>query len=335
MPKLFYPYLILLSLVFLNCQGDLDEDFDHWDLINSDTKNIIFLNNINTGVQDLNLKENISSELSIPAFSPALNQLIDNLDIQTSGFLILNESDDPFNFYLVLKHKDLINEIKKTSIYTFDQDTIFRHHRGNYDIFSIDRELPAIKDNTPGFIPEALVKLFDLKKDKPVVVAKKITQVNESDLLSGSWIVYEYKSNNFGVSANGIILPKTEITYPKSKLANILKLTEGQRPTSLSSDQIIPSNFNSSISIAINNPESFNKIIKQADSSLTAAAFFETLQEINLIQIDKKTAIAVKSLDLNLSMKAFVSELTGQINFRGINIQRFQAIPIKQMILYF
>ena len=98
MPRFFTYLLLLISVIFLSCQDDQQQEFDHWKLVDAKTTDLIFLNNISLGFQDLSTQNKSSSEFNAPRFNSALTELISHLNPQNSGFLILNGDNGSKDF---------------------------------------------------------------------------------------------------------------------------------------------------------------------------------------------------------------------------------------------
>lgn len=333
MPRFFTYLLLLISVIFLSCQGDQQQEFDHWKLVDAETTDLIFLNNINAGFQDLSKQNKSSSEFNIPRFSSALTELISHLNPQNSGFLILNGEHGSKDFYLVINRADSIAQNQKPIVYAFDKDSIFRHEPGKYLIYSNKRELPDRDSELTSGVPTALVKLFDLKADKSVVMAKKMTGANESIFFDQDWMVYESQNNALGTNAHGVSLPKVEMVRPNGSAAKLLSLTRNQHPSLLHSDQIIPTKAQSSVSLAINNPEALSANLMKIDSSLTEISFLESLQEFNAVLFGDEVILALKPIDLSSSLNGFFQDSDDQTIFRGNAIEEVQGEPYTLEIL--
>ena len=333
MPRFFTYLLLLISVIFLSCQGDQQQEFDHWKLVDAETTDLIFLNNIRLGFQDLSTQNKSSSEFNVPRFNSALTELISHLNPQNSGFLILNGENGYKDFYLVIKRADSIAQSQKPIVYAFDNDSIFRHEPGKYLVYSNKRELPDYDRELSSGVPTALVKLFDLKADKSVVMAKKMTGANESIFFDQDWVIYESQTNALGTATHGVSLPKVEAVRPNGSLVKLLSLTRNQRPSLLHSDQIIPTKAQSSVSLAINNPEALSDNLRQIDSSLTEVSFLESLQELNLVGFGDEVILALKPIDLSSSLNAFFQDSNEQTIFRGNAIEEVQGDPYTLEIL--
>lgn len=325
MPRFFTYLLLLISVIFLSCQDDQQQEFDHWKLVDAKTTDLIFLNNISLGFQDLSTQNKSSSEFNAPRFNSALTELISHLNPQNSGFLILNGDNGSKDFYLVIKRADSIAQSQKPIVYAFDNDSIFRHEPGKYLVYSNKRELPDFDNELSPGVPAALVKLFDLKADKSVVMAKKMTGANESIFFDQDWVIYESQTNALGTAAHGVSLPKVEAVRPNGSVAKLLSLIQNQRPSLLHSDQIIPTKAQSSVSLAINNPEALSANLRQIDSSLTEVSFLESLQEFNLVGFGDEVILALKPIDLSSSLNAFFQDRNDQTIFRGNAINGVQG----------
>lgn len=331
MPKTLHYLSLLLNILLIGCQDDRKNAFEPWQLFNANTSHVLVFNNTVTGLQNLNRQTNQNTSLSLPTIPRIIDSIGSLSGHEGFSYLFIDElrpnepsQRDKFTFTWAIKVNDTITK-EETEAIVNGQDTLFVFSQNNYRIYSNKKSLAL---NTHNPYPKALnnlIKMIQLKKDKALVIGQKLDHsLGKIILTQEAWTVYDTQSSTLGTAAHGVLLkPDIDslVGYNQRPLAYDL----GQKASILHSAEITPLNAQSSLSIALNNPQSLSAKIKAVDSMFVMSPFIETIEEASLIEFSEGKAVALKSLDMNSSLSTFSYNWTQEENYRGVSLKTFDG----------
>ena len=328
---LVYLYLLLFfSLV--GCDDHQKSSFVPWQLIDAETTHILSFNNTPIALQNLRQTQSDISIFSLPKLPLILDSLVIRFKSEQGNLLFINNpgqnaeqgSSTPSDYVLVLSLVDSIRSSLPNEI-VIDSDTTFVFSENEYSLFSNKKTLAYKTQISRNEAPSALSKMFALKKDKPLLVGQRFDHtLGKISLQEDAWIIFEPQASSEDQSAHGVLLPSksNDISDEKPTLS---PYDLGQKPSVLKSPEIVPLNASYSLSLALNNPQSLLLRMQSVDSMLVLSPFIESIDEVSLIKFSSTQALALKSLDLNMSLSALTQDWVGDENFRGISIKSFDS----------
>ncbi len=319
----------LILLTSFGCTRQQDSSFDPWAYFGDQTTHVLAFNHTSLGLQNLKQQQNRGLGISWNELPSIVDSLSLNLNHQGSSILflnrptILNQSDNTkTTFTWVISETDTTaNTASKEFIHK--KDTVFVFSKNQYRIVTNTKANLPEHQNPHYKTINGLVKMIQLKKDKPLVIGQKLERsLGHIRLNQGSWAVYDVQSNSGAQSAHGILLinDKDSLMAQNQKP---LALDLGQNPSVLKTPEVIPIGAQSSLSLALNSPESLTAKIRAVDSLFTPHPFIETLEEASLIELNNSKALVIKSLDLNLSLGALTKNWNSEETYRGVVLRSF------------
>ena len=211
----------------------------------------------------------------------------------------------------------------------YGRDTVFVFSRDHYRIYSNNKSLELNPEMPFDIELNSLKKMTQLKKDKPLVIAQRLVQPGASiPFNKKGWVVYDPQSSADGATAHGVLITSS-IDSSQVHHQTPLTLDLGQRPSILRSPEIIPLTAKSSLSLVLNNPQSLLAKIKSIDTMAVLSPFIETIEEASMIEFTDGKALALKSLDLNMSLSTITQGTTQDDNFRGITLKSFEPLQLR------
>jgi len=341
MPKSLHYLFALLILVQMACQSKRETGFEPWQLLNSETTHILAFNNTSIGFQNLKQQQKVSGIFSLPKLPQVLDSLSAELSEEGNAYLFIHHAntagvtpEDSVDFTWVSKVNDSLRA-EQTQSLIYGADTVFVFSKGDYRLYSSRKYLPSSIDNPQTGTVHKLTAMFELKKDKPLVVGKKLNDdlgiitVNDE-----AWAVYEPQVITSGQSAHGVVITNKLDSIKAQNQSLTLDLE--QQASVLSSPEVIPLSAQNSISLVLNRPQSLTQKLKVMDSLFVLNPFIETIEEASLIEFKSGQAWAIRSLDMNLSLGTLTQNWTNDDNFRGLALKSFdykdiQIQPLEQI----
>ena len=343
MPKALHYLSVLLILALIGCQNDQDDIFEPWQLLNNQTTHVLVFNNTSIGLQNIKQQQKVTGNFSLPKLPPTIDSLSAQVNLEGNSYLFINATNaqDQANealteFTWVFSANDSLPK-ERTPEMTFGQDTVFVFSEHHYRIYSNKNKLTLRTKSSDHKTLNGLITMIQLKKDKPLVVGKKLNEfLGEMSMSDGNWAVYDPQASNGGQSAHGVLLLKDMDSMSGQNQALVLDL--GQKPSLLKSPEIIPLNARSSLSLVLNSPRDFTTKMKSIDSLFVLNPFIETIEEASLIEFTSGKALVLQSLDVNMSLGTLSQVWTEADNFRGVAIKSFDPEhlhldPLKQIFM--
>ncbi len=327
---LVYLYL-LFFFSLIGCNDNQQSSFVPWQLIDSETTHILSFNNTPIVLQNLGESQNTMAIFSRPKLPPILDSLVRRFKSEQGNLLFINDPgqnaalghSDPLDYVLVLTLTDSIRSSLAKEI-VIGVDTAFVFSKNQYSLFTNKKSIDHKDQNPRKAPPNSLSKMFALKKDKPLLIGQRFdTTLSKISLQQDAWIIFEPQSGSEDQSAHGVLLPSKSNGLSGEK-PTLSTYDLGQKPSVLRSPEIVPLNATSSLSLALNNPQSLLLRMQAVDSLLVLSPFIETIDEVSLIKFANAQALALKSLDLNMSLSALTQNWVGDDNFRGVSVKSFE-----------
>ena len=122
-----------------------------------------------------------------------------------------------------------------------------------------------------------------------------------------------------GLMGNGVILANDSVPH-------WMHLFKNQVPQKIDAPKVIPAQASSAISLGISNLEILQKSLRTLKKdSLDLHPIFETISEIIQFKMNENNTIALKSLDIELSMENLAKYLSESGDYRGVTQYAFDG----------
>ena len=327
---LFYLYL-LFFFALIGCNDNRKSPFEPWQLIGLETTHILSLNNAPIVLQNKDKFRDDTAIFSLPKWPSIIDSLVSQFKPEPGSLLLINQpqqnsalSDSvKLEYVLILAFEEATHPRLPKEI-ILGADTTFVFSKNQYSLFSNKNSLDFEPQQPDKKVINALAKMFELKKDKPLLVAKRFEEkLGKISLKHDSWVIFEPQSGSVDQSAHGVVL-RSEISTVPGQKSTLSTYDLGQNPGLIKSPEIVPLYANSCVSLSLNNPQSLLSRIRAVDSMFVLSPLIESIDEVSLIEFTSSRSLALKSLDLNISLSALTQNWTGEANFRGVSIQSFE-----------
>ena len=121
------------------------------------------------------------------------------------------------------------------------------------------------------------------------------------------------------------------VTFTNDSLPQLLKAFKNTIPQENKIQNIVPSNSNGFLSLTFDDFEVFYKNLNPKDS-LSNYEIFQTINEVGEINLDKETAVALKSIDVSATKEALQDHQNEVSNFRIIPIFEYSNSEIFNIV---
>lgn len=325
MPKTLHYLSLLLIILLIGCHDDRENTFEPWQLFKADTDHVLVFNNTVTGLQSLKQQQKVSGLFSLPQLPTSIDSLSTRMNSEEPSYLFITQRksvgqtiESKTEYSWVFKINDVPSE-KENDLLTFGRDTVFVFSESQYRIYSSNKTLNATSQRADQPTLNGLIKMIQFKKDKALVIAQKLNELHNIKLSDAPWVVFDPQTSPAGQTVHGILLTQTNDSRVEKSQNLVLDL--GQKPGILKSPEIIPLGAQSSFSLALNSPQSLNHKIQSIDSTFVLSPFVETIDEASLIEFGNGKVLALKSLDMNMSLNTLALNWTEENNFRGVALK--------------
>jgi hypothetical protein len=326
----------MVTAVLLSGCGGGDSRFKELvDYIPESADAVIKIARLETTREDFS-KNSLMGQLKGEPFSQFFeeyNQFISG--IKTSDRVLLSShhlNDNTTHFLLIGKYNQLYFkpdslEGASTNTLKMENHTVLKTTLQERSIFSVALDSAflvatsetLLKDVFQGKVKKNpnFLKAFKVKTDKELTM---IASLNNNGITPGSNIKwaeqasFELQLLPDGVVGHGVILDQ-------DSLPQIVSLFRGQVPQKTDAPTIIPANADRAISLSFSNSEALEiKLRNVLGDSIVLHPLFETINEMVEIEFPEGNAMALKSLDKDLSWEDLASDITEGPTFREVTL---------------
>lgn len=199
--------------------------------------------------------------------------------------------------------------IKERSLYSLALDSVFL-------LATSESLLKDVFDGKVKKDPDFL-KAYKVKTDKELTL---VASLHKKGITPGSKITWaEQASFELQLLPDGLV--GHGVVLDQDSLPQILSLFRGQVPQKTDAPSIIPAYANRAISISFSNSEALEMRLKKVmGDSILLHPLFETINEMVEIEFSEGNAMALKSLDKNLSWEYLASDISEGPAFREVTL---------------
>lgn len=213
------------------------------------------------------------------------------------------------NTMKVERHEVYKTTLKERSVYSVELDSVF--------LLSTSEAL--LKEVLQGKIKNdrEFRKAFKVKTDKELTVVTPLTKIGITPGSTIKWAEqasFELHLLPDGTVGHGVVLDQ-------DSMPQLLSLFRGQIPQKTDAPTIIPANAHRAVSLSFSNFEALEVGLKKVfANSIGLNPLFETVSEMVEIEMSDGNAMALKSLDKNLSWDYLANAITEGPAFREITL---------------
>ena len=323
MRRLHFIYFLCLSFL-VGCHPKQVTHKTPYSLVPESSQSLIRIKNISSGLSALEkhtLLQQLGSEN--PFLLPeSLSKILGLFETKGPGLmsLIKDKPDPPQGVFVIpsryllwpsdslgLSVRDtIVDNDRRLSILQTQGVTAYKTQIDSLTIIASQPGLISGLWNAKVLSDPQIQKILSLKPDKDLVITQR-GPLNQ-------WISYDLQLTPDGMSGHGVLIPSPDTP-------EVTHLSLGQQPQLSQAPLITPLMAKSSISLAYNKLDTLTTQLKRWEHDWTILpSVFETTDELTLIEFAEHKAVALHSLDPDLSISELAPYISLPSAYRSINL---------------
>ncbi|MEZ4858303.1 MAG: hypothetical protein R2781_05790 [Flavobacteriaceae bacterium] len=331
-------FVALLIFILTGCENTTVKRNELSSFIPQNTETVLKIKNWETTAQDFQ-KNHFLNGLNNEPFSTFFNQkksIFQYLKPNDKVLLCaekLNDSTRHFTLITKISPKlfqpDSIPEAKNIRI-NFNGNTITKTTLKEREVYSVQLDSTFVISTSELLLKKSIegktqkevgfLKAFKLKSDNELAYVKQLQPIIDNDTSNyrlASFASFELQILPDGVVGSGVVLEQ-------DSLPQLISLFKGQIPQKNDAPTIVPMTARNARSFTFNNLEQFQKNLQKfKGDSIKIDPLFETINEIVEINLPNENALALKSLDGQLTWAELAKYISEKETFREIPLFSF------------